>query len=283
VDRTVYPGSRIARLPSALQPPATVVRGLARRARWLPTELADLVLRRRDPLTPPHRLQTASRRDFVASGEQYLRFLRDLAGLKPTDRVLDIGCGTGRIARPLTGELRPPGSYDGFDVGAASIAWCRRHYHDTRAPFRFTHCDVRNTAYNPDGVQVAAKHTFPYPDEAFDLVYAVSVFTHLLPESADRYLSEASCVLAPGGRLLLTWFLVTDAPAPAPEFDFFAKVGVAATINPDNPEAAVAYPEPWLRDRITANSLALREPIHHGSWRGTPSFCFQDIVVIDRG
>jgi SAM-dependent methyltransferase len=281
VERTVYPGSRIARLPTALQPPATVVRGLVRRTRWLPTEMADRVLGRRDLLTPPRRLQNVGRGDFAEVGERTVRRLRDLADLRSTDRVLDVGCGIGRIARPLTRELRPPGSYDGFDVVASSIAWCRRHYRDTPAPFRFTHCDVRNTAYNPDGVHVAAEYTFPYPDEAFDLVCAVSVFTHLLPENANRYLSEASRVLAPGGRMFLTWFLLTDAPAPAPEFDFHAKVGVAATIKPENPEAAVAYPEQWLRGRITANDLTLREPIHLGAWRGTPSFQFQDIVVLD--
>jgi ubiquinone/menaquinone biosynthesis C-methylase UbiE len=219
---------------------------------------------------------------FAEVGEQYVRSLRDLADLKPTDHVLDIGCGIGRIARPLTRELRPPGSYDGFDIRPEAVAWCEERYRQTPARFTFIHCDVHNTAYNPDGVEVASEYTFPYPDAAFDVAIAVSVFTHLLPESADRYLSEASRVLAPGGRMLLTWFLLTDPPAPAPELDFHAMTGAAATIKPNNPEAAVAYSEPWLRDRITVNNLTLREPIHHGSWRGTPGIHFQDIVVIDR-
>jgi SAM-dependent methyltransferase len=260
-----------------------VVRGLIRRTRWLPTDVADRALRRRDPLTPPRRLQNVGRGDFEEVGEAHIRNLRDLAELKPTDRVLDIGCGIGRLARPLARVLRPPGSYDGFDVVERSIAWCERHYHDTPAQFRFTLCDLRNTAYNPDGLQVAAEHTFPYPDRAFDLAFAISVFTHLLPESAERYLSESSRVLAPGGRMLLTWFLLSDAPAPASAFDFRVPAGAAATIDPANPEAALAYPEPWLRDRIAANDLSLREPIHYGSWRGVPGRSFQDLVVIDQG
>jgi ubiquinone/menaquinone biosynthesis C-methylase UbiE len=281
VDKSVYPGSRIARLPTALQPPATVVRGLVRRVRWLPTEAADRVLGRNDSLTPPRRLQRLGRGTFAEVGEQYVRSLRELADLQPTDRVLDIGCGIGRVARPLTRELRPPGSYDGFDIRPDAIAWCQDRYRQTPAPFRFRHCDVHNTAYNPDSLQAASEFTFPYADGAFDVAIAISVFTHLLPENADRYLSEASRVLAPGGRMLLTWFLLTDPPPPAPALDFHAVTGVAATIKPDSPEAAIAYLESWLRDRIAAYDLTLRGPIHYGSWRGTPGRHFQDIVVLD--
>jgi hypothetical protein len=103
-----------------------------------------------------------------------------------------------------------------------------------------------------------------------------------LPENADHYISEARRVLAPGGRMLLTWFLLTDAPAPAPYLDFHSTIGAAAINNPENPEAAVAYREQWVRERISDNNLTLRDPIHFGSWRGTRTICFQDIVVVDR-
>ena len=41
---------------------------------------------------------------------------------QPGERVLDIGCGIGRMARPLTPYLTPPGAYDGFDINADGIA-----------------------------------------------------------------------------------------------------------------------------------------------------------------
>ncbi|MGZ4198376.1 MAG: class I SAM-dependent methyltransferase, partial [Solirubrobacteraceae bacterium] len=104
---------------------------------------------------------------------------------------------------------------------------------------------------------------------------------HLLPASTDRYLSEASRVLAPGGRVFLTCFLLTDAPAPAPAFDFQPIDEGAAVANRDVPEAAVTYSEHGLRERIAANGFRVREPIQFGSWRGTQSISYQDIVVAD--
>lgn len=72
-------------------------------------ELAGRVLRRRDRLTPPARLQNVGEGDFGAIGEEFVHYLQALAGFQATDRVLDIG-GIGRTARVLARELRGPGS-----------------------------------------------------------------------------------------------------------------------------------------------------------------------------
>ena len=63
--------------------------------------------------------------------------------------MLEIGCGIGRMARVLVPVLRPPGSYDGFDVVDSGIAWCQERYRDTPAPFRFVHADLRNSRLQP--------------------------------------------------------------------------------------------------------------------------------------
>ena len=179
-------------------------------------DLADAARGRRDRLTPPRRyLDFVGNSDFQATGEEFLEHFRALADLKPTDRVLDVGCGIGRMARVLSRELRAPGSYDGFDISANAIAWCRRHYERMPVPFTFRHADLRNTLYNPGGRGSPADYRFPYLDRSFDLVIATSVFTHLLEDGAENYLAQAARVLAPGGRLFTTWFLLgADATPP---------------------------------------------------------------------
>jgi SAM-dependent methyltransferase len=246
-------------------------------------DLADTLRGRRDRLTPPRRLQFVGDSDFRSTGEEFAALFRQLADLRETDRVLDVGCGIGRMARVLVPVLRAPGSYDGFDIVGDAIAWCREHYRDTPAPFRFQHADLYNSEYNPRGIGSADDYRFPYRDDAFDLAIATSVFTHLLPDAADRYLAEAARVLAPGGRLFATWFLLgTEARRrDASRFGSREADAPAAVANPEAPEAAVAYEESWLRDRLRGHGLRLRKPIQYGSWGGGAGLTLQDVVVAE--
>lgn len=249
-------------------------------------DTSDLVRGRRDRLTPPRRLNFVGDSDFRSTGDEFLGHFRELAELRPSDRVLDIGCGIGRMARVLARELGPPsGSYDGFDVVREGISWCQRRYRDTQVPFRFRHVDLHHREYNPRGTCSPERFTFPYPDASFDLAIATSLFTHLLEDVADRYLAETARVLAPGGRLIATWFALD--PARPPDTDramvsFEHRVGQAWVLNPAALEAAVAYDLSWVRDRLSAYELRLREPIWSGSWTGRPGRSSQDILVAGR-
>jgi SAM-dependent methyltransferase len=178
--------------------------------------------------------------------------------------------------------LRPPGSYDGFDVVASGIAWCEERYHDTPAPFRFRHADLRNSAYNPGGALDAGSYRFPYDDGAFDLVIATSLFTHLLPAAAEHYLSEAARVLTPQGRLFCTWLLFSaQRPAP-PAFARLDGSDPAVLVgDPAIPEGAVAYDQAWLTERLAARGLS-RHALAHGTWSARDGRSFQDIVVAHR-
>ena len=245
----------------------------------------DAVTGRRDPLIPPRRMSGyVGEGDFRATGDEFLRHFRELGGLRPDHRVLEMGCGIGRMARVLAGVLRPPGSYDGFDVVASGIAWCQAQYRDTPAPFRFVHADLRNPAYNPGGARRADEYHFPYGDGAFDLVIATSLFTHLLAADADHYLAEAARVLAPGGRLLSTWYLIADEhrAAPPPPFTRLDASAAWAVRNPEVPEEAVAFDERWLRDRLAARGFSW-DALTGGAWRAGEGRSLQDIVVAHRG
>jgi SAM-dependent methyltransferase len=248
-------------------------------------DAADAALGRRPELTPPRRLQRlVGDSDFHQTGEEFDRVLSELGVLSHTDRVLDVGCGAGRIARILARQLEPPGSYDGFDVMPRAIAWCQRHYRGSDVPFRFRHADIHNAMYNPTGTVRATEYRFPVADSSCDLVLAISVFTHLLADAAEHYLAEAARVLAPGGRLFSTWFLLApdrDA-AGASAFRFARTEGPAAIADPGLPEAAVAYEHEWVIGRLRALGLEAREPVLWGTWASEQGTSFQDIVIARR-
>jgi SAM-dependent methyltransferase len=261
--------------------------GLARRA-WTSGRLrvadgVDRVLGRHDPLIPPRRTSFVGNSDFRDTGDQFLDLFVRHAGLSGGDRVLDVGCGIGRMARPLTRVLSPPtGSYDGFDVVADGIAWCQEHYRDTGAPFRFAHVDLHNAEYNPGGREQADQFTFPYRDDSFDLALATSVFTHLLSADARHYVAEIARTLAPAGRLFSTWFVLGDDTDPQsadePMINFHHSVGDAVVADPAAPAAAVAYPKRWLETTFASAGMTLR-PVIRGTWTGRAGPTAQDIVI----
>jgi len=239
-------------------------------------DVADRLRGRHDPLVPPRRLQFVGAGDFIEIGDEFLGHLVELAGLEPRSDVLDIGCGIGRIARPLAGFLAS-GRYAGFDVDPRGIAWCRERYPADR--FRFDLVDLRNARYNPGGTLSPLDFRFPYDDDAFDVAVMTSVVTHLQAAECEHYLRETMRVLRPGGRLLATFFLLDDGSRDAlrdcrttiPFHDF--EEAEMAVSDPGLPEEAVAYDEGWVRERLDVRT------IERGTWRGAPGRSYQDIVV----
>src|SRR5665811_2139884 len=63
--------------------------------------------------------------EFISIGDDTAAWFIDSEGLAPHHRVLDVGCGIGRIARPLTKHLKDGGSYDGIEIAAYKIKYCR--------------------------------------------------------------------------------------------------------------------------------------------------------------
>jgi len=240
---------------------------------------------RGDPLVPPRRLDFVGHSDFAATGDEFLGHFVTLAGLKPDERVLDIGCGIGRMARPLAGFLSERGSYDGFDINASGIAWCRERY-SAHPNFRFVLADLYNGRYHPEGSQRASEFRFPYEDESFDFALATSVWTHLLADEADRYLGETARVLVPGGRALITFFLLDEGSRAAiaagrAALAFGACDGDVAVVDPEVPEEAVAFSARWLHDAFDRHGLRRRDA-HPGSWRGGPGLSYQDLLIVQR-
>jgi SAM-dependent methyltransferase len=125
---------------------------------------------------------------FIWSGKAQFELIRsmlagagvDAASLGP---VLDFGCGCGRIGR-WWAELEGP-ELHGCDVNAELASWSGSNLA----------MDTRHTGLEPP---------LPYQDDRFELVYALSIFTHLPAGLERRWLTELTRVLRPGGLLWLT-------------------------------------------------------------------------------
>ena len=123
--------------------------------------------------------------DFDAIG-QVLRATLIHHGLRKHDYVIDVGCGSGRLAKPLSEYLE--GKYLGIDVVPDLLSYARKLVQ--RPDWRF---------------EIAKGLTIPEVDQQADMVCFFSVFTHLLHEESYVYLREAKRVLKPGGKVVLSF------------------------------------------------------------------------------
>jgi ubiquinone/menaquinone biosynthesis C-methylase UbiE len=242
---------------------------------------------KRDPLLPPNWLHAVGDGDYEQIGEEFFRYFVDIAGLKPHERVLDVGCGTGRMARPLTEYLKG-GSYDGIDIVAPAVKWCQKTFTPRYPHFHFHFADIHNTAYNPTGSHQASEYHFPFEHASFDFVFLTSVFTHLLPQHMENYLAEVARVLKQGGRCLVTYFLLTPdslklIEEKATNLTFRDTLQGCRVQKKSVPEAAVAYDESRMRELYEKHELHISEPISYGLWCGRKNgLSYQDIVVASK-
>jgi ubiquinone/menaquinone biosynthesis C-methylase UbiE len=246
-----------------------------------------LLMGRRDPLLPPGWLHSVGGGDYNQIGDEFFQYFITIAGLKPSERVLDVGCGTGRMARPLTKYLKG-GSYDGIDIVAPSIEWCQKMFTPRHPNFHFHFTDIYNKTYNPIGSYRASEYRFPFENSSFDFVFLNSVFTHMLPQDMENYLAEIARVLKQGGRCFITYFLLTPdslklIEEKASGLLFKYELHGCRVEKANVPEEAVAYEESKIRDLYEAHELKISEPISYGSWCGRNNgLSFQDIVVASK-
>ncbi len=225
----------------------------------------------------------ANEQMFVDQGDEFLGLFVEIGGLQPGDDVLDVGCGVGRMARPLAGYLGD-GNYTGFDVVKEQVDWCRENITSQHPNFTFLHVDVANSTYNGSGAAGADGFRFPFDDASFDFVFLASVFTHMKPAEVENYLSEIARVLRPGGRSLITWFLLTPERMAGMDKAVYQidKAGIPDVYHiadEANPDHVVGYHEPYVRRQYEQAGMTIEEPIRWGFWSGTPGLSGQDIVV----
>ena len=140
---------------------------------------------------PPPEVHSMGRGPLASGGDYYSADLvaealqsagTDVGGLR---RGLDFGCSSGRVLRPLVAAY-PDVEWHGVDPNAEAVAWAADHV---------------------SGATFASSASDPpleFPDEHFDVVYAISIWSHFGARSARVWLDEMRRIVAPGGHLVMT-------------------------------------------------------------------------------
>jgi SAM-dependent methyltransferase len=213
------------------------------------------------------------------------------------NRVVDVGCGTGLVgiaSEPFLGEN---GWCIGIDIMKSDIDFCQNHY--PSPPFEFIHLNANNPFYAPS--QSGKKLRWPLDSSSIDLVTALSVWTHLNEEDALFYIAEVNRILKPGGKAIITLFLldelykgglglrskkpgryhmtsqdewIFDQPAYGSDAWFYPKWAQI-------PENAIGITDVGLNRLITAGGLELIEH-YQGNWKEKPGIFFQDVLIFKK-
>jgi SAM-dependent methyltransferase len=187
---------------------------------------------------------------FLESGARSAEILRaalERAGrpLDRMERVLDMGCGCGRVLRQWREERGV--DFYGTDYNPVGVQWVREN-------LTYVQADTNELA-----------PPLRYPDNFFDAVYAISVFTHLPEELQRPWMEELSRVLKPGGILLATLlgegFLSRFTAPEAARFRKGELVVIDAKYAGTNMCSAL-HPEPYVRGAWSSGFEILNKSPH---------------------
>lgn len=177
----------------------------------------------------------------------------------------------------------------GLDIQPRAIAWATQAITSRHPHFTFVAADVRSEHYNPHGGVSAEHYRLPFDDASFDVVFAASLFTHLLPGAAANYLRECGRVLRAGGRALISLFLSERhgrGGHNAFHYHFTHAVpgqpGIAVH-DPRDPEAIVSYSRDHIFAAVADAGLKV-ERVIPGHWPDIPEPTLneQDLLVLSR-
>jgi SAM-dependent methyltransferase len=193
-------------------------------------------------IPPPHLVFLVSGRHdvewFLSSGKRGAQSLRDIllrngVDIAALESILDFGCGAGRVLRHLP-ALTGARLY-GCDYNRKLIAWCRRNL-----PF---------AAFSTS----KAEERLEYNDRSFDLIYALSVFTHFTQAQHGFWIDELRRVLRPGGYLFLTThgkYYEDQIPEPLRKRFRDGELVVAEPDRAGQNICAAFHPEKYVRDEL---------------------------------
>jgi SAM-dependent methyltransferase len=164
--------------------------------------------------------------------------------------ILDFGVGCGRVARHWAGL---DVDVHGCDYNPELVAWCRRN---------LPHVTARSNGLDPP---------LPYEDARFDLVCALSVFTHLTESRQRSWIAELRRVTRPRGLVLFTThgpsFRFSDPAWPPPEIRARLAAGELVVVLPEHAgrnACTAIHPRAWVEEHML-DGLELLEYRENGA------------------
>lgn len=203
--------------------------------------------------------------------------------LQKNIKILDLGCGHGRLAIPLTKIIDNSMNYYGLDANRKNVEWCKTNITNVYPNFNFQQLSLKQDNYEQNKLKVS----LPYENETFDFVYTTLLFTHLPPEEVKIYLLEINRVLKKNGKCFLAYFLwnpvielmykegKTDLKTLSNKVDYLSITNILK-------EEVTAYPEANVINWHELCKLPICEVLY-GTWSGnTIDNPYQDIIIAEK-
>ncbi len=154
--------------------------------------------------------------DPVAIGNKNVETLAHFTDLKEGLRVLDFGCGCGRVALPLLDIIGESGHLVGVDIIPELVDFCRAEISSEYKNTEFYQLIADNSHYTDwtstqDKSKSVINDLSQVKGEGFDLIFAFSVFTHLDLADTKKYLEALSQLLKPNGSLVISVLLINES------------------------------------------------------------------------
>lgn len=208
--------------------------------------------------------------------------------IKPEHKILDVGCGCGRIAIHFLNYLSKQGEYIGIDSNNKLLSYCGENISRLNSNFQFKFVDAYNGAYSREGKLNCSDIVFPVADESMDIVIMWSVFTHMHLTDADSYLKEVYRVLKKGGLFISSFnlhnkFIENQIKTNKSYLDIKYKINEDSySLDKETPENGFAHKEERIKELYWKNGFFIKE-IKYGIWSSKElTGEFHDCIIVQK-